>query len=63
MDMVAEKMGCFLDSSDNMASLAWDMLDRVEEHQEENEQAKERTYEEEAAPESILDALMVFCGL
>lgn len=61
MDMVAGKMGYFLDSSDSMACRAWDMLDRLVEHQEENEQAREGTYDAETDLGNILDGLVVFC--
>lgn len=63
MDMVAEKIGRFRDSSDSKACLAWDMLDRLEVHLEENEQAREGTYDVEIVLENILDCLMVLCDL
>lgn len=63
MDMVAEKIGRFQDSSGSKACPAWDMLDRLEVHQEENEQAREGTYDVEIVLENILDCLMVLCDL
>ena len=52
-------MGRSLDSSDSKACLAWDMLDKLGGHQEENEQARKGTYDVETVLENILDALMV----
>lgn len=45
-------MGCSLDSSDSKACLAWDMLDKLEGHQEENEEARKGTYEVETVLEN-----------
>lgn len=55
-------MGYLLSNIDSMACLAWCMLDRLKEHQEENEQAREGTYDAETILENILDGLMVFCN-
>lgn len=51
-------MGHSLDSSDSKACLAWDMLDKLEGHQEENEEARKGTYD----VETVLEIARVVVG-
>ena len=51
---MAENMGQSRDSSDSKVCLAWDMVDRLVRHLEENALAKEGTSDVETGLENIL---------